>query len=58
MPFNARPTSGLIEIAIAGGGFRLTAGMRPLNDLVKIAQSAKSSGARVIFTGVEQTSLF
>ena len=52
MALDAKPTSELIQIAAAGGGFRLNAKTRSIADLVQIAAAAKNGGATVIFAGI------
>ena len=41
MAFSARITTDLIQIAAAGGGFRLEAAVRLITDLIQIAVAAK-----------------
>jgi len=45
-------TDELVRIAAAGGGFRLDANLRPVDDLVRIASAARAGGATVIFFGL------
>jgi len=52
MSFELKPTHELVQIAAAGGGFRLDATLRPTHELVQIAAAAKSSGATVTFAGL------
>lgn len=52
MSFELKPTHELIQIAAAGGGFRLDAGLRPTHELIQIAAVAKNSGARITFGGL------
>jgi hypothetical protein len=52
MSFENRHTDELVRLAVAGGGFTLSAANRPTGDLVRIAVAASSSGARVTFTGL------
>ena len=52
MSFELKPTNELVQIAVAGGGFRLDAGLRSTPELVQIAVAAKSSGARITFAGL------
>ena len=53
MSFELRMVEDLIQIAAAGGGFRLDAGLRRTEDLVTIAAAASRSGARVTFAGLK-----
>lgn len=53
MSFELKPTHELIQIAAAGGGFRLDAGLRPTHELVQIAAAAKGSGANIVFAGLK-----
>ena len=46
------PVDDLIRIAQAGGGFRLDATHRSLDELMQIATAAKTGGATVIFSGM------
>lgn len=52
MSFKLKPTQELLQIASAGGGFRLDAGLRPTQELIQIASAAKGSGARIVFAGL------
>jgi hypothetical protein len=52
MSFELKPTHELIQIAAAGGGFRLDAGLRPTHELIQIASAAKNSGAQITFSGL------
>jgi hypothetical protein len=52
MSFELKPTHELVQIAAAGGGFTLKAGLKPTHELVQIAAAARGSGARVTFTGL------
>lgn len=52
MSFELKPTHELMQIASAGGGFRLDAGLRPTHELMQIASAAKGSGAKVVFAGL------
>lgn len=56
MSFEHRQTGELIQIALAGGGFRLTATYRQTQDLVQIAAAAAKGGASVILTGLTNRS--
>jgi hypothetical protein len=53
MSFELKPTHELIQIAAAGGGFRLDAALRPTHELIQIAAAAKSGGAQVTFAGLK-----
>lgn len=52
MSFELKTTHELIQIAAAGGGFRLDAGLRTTHELIQIASAAKNSGARITFAGL------
>jgi len=52
MAFEKRHTTDLVQIAAAGGGFRLNAASRHTADLVQIAAAAGRSGARLTFLGL------
>ena len=52
MSLGKMTTDDLIRIANAGGGFRLGAAHRYLDELVEIAAAAKTGGATVIFSGM------
>jgi hypothetical protein len=52
MSFDLRTTPELVQIAAAGGGFRLDAGLRPTPELVQIAAAAASGGGYVTFAGM------
>lgn len=52
MGFELKPTNELIQIASAGGGFRLEASLRPTAELIQIASAARTSGATVTFAGL------
>jgi hypothetical protein len=52
MGFELRSTSDLIQIASAGGGFRLEAKLRSTHDLIKIAAAAANKGSRLTFSGL------
>ena len=52
MSFELKPTHELIQIASAGGGFRLDAGLRPTHELIQIASAARGSGAQLTFAGL------
>ena len=47
-----RPTSELVQIANAGGGFFLIAVSRSTPELVQIASAARAGGARITFKGL------
>jgi hypothetical protein len=49
MSFNLRSTPELVQVAAAGGGFRLDAGLRSTPELVQIAAAAASGGGYVTF---------
>lgn len=52
MSFELRTTAELIQIANAGGGFRLDAAVRTTAELIQIALAARNSGAQVTFAGL------
>ena len=52
MSFELRPTLDLIQIAAAGGGFRLDEKLRPTVDLIQIAAAVAIKGATVTFAGL------
>lgn len=52
MVFEPRPTEDLIRVAVSGGGFRISVGVRHTEDLIRIAAAAKQGNARVYFKGV------
>jgi len=52
MSFGKMPIDDLIQIASAGGGFRLDATHRYPDELIQIATAAKTGGATVIFSGM------
>ena len=52
MSFELKPTHELVQIAAAGGGFRLDANLRPTLELIQIAAAARNSGAHVTFAGL------
>ena len=52
MSLEKMPIEDLIRIANAGGGFRLDATHRSLDELMQIATAAKTGGATVIFSGM------
>ena len=52
MSFRMKTVPELVQIASAGGGFRLDAAMRTTPELVQIASAASRSGARVTFVGI------
>ena len=52
MSFELKPTNELVQIAAAGGGFRLDSSLRPTHELVQIAAAARTSGAQVTFAGL------
>ncbi len=51
--FEMRPLSELVQIAKAGGGMTLDAGMRPVDELVQIARAASEHSARITFKGLK-----
>ena len=53
MSFELRSTPDLVQVAAAGGGFRLDAATRPTPDLIQIAAAAASGKAHVTFAGME-----
>ncbi len=50
-------TEELVRLAVGGGGLRVEAGQRPTEELVMIAQAARSNGGRVTFFGMQPRSL-
>lgn len=52
MAFEMFTVDDLIRLASAGAGFRIDAGMRQTNDLIRIAAAAAQGGARITFTGM------
>jgi len=54
MSLGKMPIDDLIQIASAGGGFRLDATQRYPDELMQIATAAKNGGATVIFSGMFQ----
>ncbi len=52
MSLNVRLTEDLVRIAAAGGGFRLDASTRTTDGLIRIAEAARSGGARVFLSGM------
>lgn len=57
MSFQGKSTAELVQIAAAGGGFRLDAAERPTDDLVKIAAAASEWGVRLVFAGMSERSI-
>jgi len=53
MGFELKPTHELMQIASAGGGFRLNAALRPTHELMQIASAAKGSGAKLVLAGLK-----
>jgi hypothetical protein len=51
--FDMRSLEDAVQVAQAGGGFTMQASVRRTDDLVRIAQAAAKSGAKVTFTGLE-----
>ena len=51
--FEMKPIEEIIRIAAAGGGFRLDASAKHINDLVRIAAAASKYGAQIILTGLQ-----
>jgi hypothetical protein len=56
MSFEMRPTSDLIQIARAGGGFILDAQLRNTSDLIQIAKAASETNARIVLRGMQMRS--
>ena len=54
MSLGKMPIDDLIQIASAGGGFRLDATQRYPDELMQIATAAKNGGATVIFYGMSR----
>ncbi|WP_396328914.1 hypothetical protein [Burkholderia anthina] len=52
MAFELYMVDDLIRLAGAGAGFRIDAGLRLTNDLVRIAAAAAQGGARITFAGM------
>jgi hypothetical protein len=52
MSFESRPTADLVQLAAAGGGFRLNAAVRQTTELVQIAAAASRGGGRITFCGL------
>lgn len=52
MSFELKPIHELIQIASAGGGFRLDSALRPTHELVQIANAASKVGTRITFAGL------
>jgi hypothetical protein len=52
MSYDIRSTPELVEIAAAGGGFRLDAPHRPTPELIQIAAATASGGGYVTFAGL------
>lgn len=52
MSFELKPTHELIQMAAAGGGFRLDAALRPTQDLIQLASAAAGSGAKIVLAGL------
>ena len=51
--FELKPINELVQIAAAGGGFRIKVNVKPTTDLVQIAAAASKSGAHIIFIGLK-----
>ena len=51
--FELKPTNELVQIAAAGGGFRIKVNVKPTTDLVQIAAAASKTGAHIIFIGLK-----
>ena len=49
-----RLTKDLVQIAVAGGGFKLDAGTRPISDLIEIASAAARGGGTIYLTGMNK----
>lgn len=52
MSLDGRHIDDLIRIATAGGGMRLNGNRILIDDLVRLAASAKASGARIYLSGL------
>lgn len=52
MAFNLKTVDELVQLAHAGAGFTLAAGLRPTHDLIAIAHAASHGKARITFTGL------
>lgn len=42
----------IVRIAAAGGGFKMNASLKSIDDLVRIASATSNNGAKIIFTGL------
>jgi DNA replication protein len=51
--FELKPINELVQIAAAGGGFRIKVNVKPTTDLVQIAAAASKTGAHIIFIGLK-----
>ena len=51
--FELKPIHDLVQIAAAGGGFRINARAKLTSDLVQIAAAASRNGAHIIFVGLK-----
>ncbi len=52
MSFELKPHHELLQMVTAGAGFTLNASLKPHHELLQLATAAKSSGARITFTGI------
>ena len=50
--FERKPVNKIIQIAVAGGGFRMDATGKLTSDLVMIAAAASRHKAHIVFTGL------
>ncbi len=50
--FKSKTVVELIQIASAGGGFKLDAKNKNVLELIQIANAAANGGGRIIFTGL------
>ncbi len=51
--FEMKPINEIVQIAAAGGGFRIKANVKTTSELVQIAAAASKTGAHIIFTGLK-----
>jgi DNA replication protein len=51
--FELKPINELVQIAAAGGGFRIKVNVKSTTDLVQIAAAASKTGAHIIFIGLK-----
>jgi hypothetical protein len=51
--FERKPVNEIVQIAAAGGGFRMDASKKLTNDLVMITSAASRHKAHIVFTGLK-----